>query len=171
MLEVNLAHLKQFDEDAESKLRSYPGKFLPAVSTCLWLIVSSSGDSCCLFSSKHLLSSKKQHVLLPMNSLLHVLKVKRRWRISRFVLFSNINCNFCLWSLHMLTITSAGLLLRILDLLDTGRVPYIHTSSKECSGFPGCEDYRHHCCSLSGTWSVMLLNCRWLSTTEIRLAA
>ncbi|VDP35971.1 unnamed protein product [Heligmosomoides polygyrus] len=38
MLEVNLAHLKQFDEDAESKLRSYPGKFLPAVSTCLWLI-------------------------------------------------------------------------------------------------------------------------------------
>ncbi|KAK5974446.1 DNA replication licensing factor mcm-5 [Trichostrongylus colubriformis] len=30
MLEVNLTHLKQFDEDAESKLRTYPGKFLPA---------------------------------------------------------------------------------------------------------------------------------------------
>ncbi|RCN37179.1 MCM2/3/5 family protein [Ancylostoma caninum] len=29
-LEVNLGHLKQFDEDAESKLRTYPGKFLPA---------------------------------------------------------------------------------------------------------------------------------------------
>nr|CDJ93428.1 DNA-dependent ATPase MCM domain containing protein [Haemonchus contortus] len=30
MLEVNLTHLKQFDEDAESKLRTHPGKFLPA---------------------------------------------------------------------------------------------------------------------------------------------
>ncbi|KJH42056.1 MCM2/3/5 family protein [Dictyocaulus viviparus] len=29
-LEVSLTHLKQFDEDAESKLRTYPAKFLPA---------------------------------------------------------------------------------------------------------------------------------------------
>ncbi|VDL67826.1 unnamed protein product [Nippostrongylus brasiliensis] len=35
MLEVNMAHLKQFDEDAESKLRTHPGKFLPAI--CLTL--------------------------------------------------------------------------------------------------------------------------------------
>ncbi|KAK6022407.1 MCM2/3/5 family protein, partial [Ostertagia ostertagi] len=35
MLEVNLTHLKQFDEDAELKLRTHPGKFLPAV--CLTL--------------------------------------------------------------------------------------------------------------------------------------
>uniref|UniRef100_A0A0K0DG31 DNA replication licensing factor MCM5 n=1 Tax=Angiostrongylus cantonensis TaxID=6313 RepID=A0A0K0DG31_ANGCA len=29
-LEVNLTHLRQFDEDAESKLRTYPTRFLPA---------------------------------------------------------------------------------------------------------------------------------------------
>lgn len=32
-LEINLNHLKNFDEDIEMKLRKFPGKVLPAVCT------------------------------------------------------------------------------------------------------------------------------------------
>ena len=42
-IEVNLAHLKLFDEDSELKLRKYPIRFVPAVSLfflfCFFLFV------------------------------------------------------------------------------------------------------------------------------------
>lgn len=75
-LEVNLGHLKQFDEDAESKLRTYPGKFLPAVRcSCLSLFnVKKSNNK----SNKLTCSLRRLLVLLLMNLPLLDPKAKRR---------------------------------------------------------------------------------------------